>query len=509
MDSKTDPAAPSGASSATAADADITQLEPRHLWRRFDQLRRIPRPSKHEEEVRRWVLEVAAEHDCETRTDDTGNVVVVVPASPGCEAAPTVVLQGHLDMVCEKNAGTDFDFFTDPIRLELDGDRLTARGTTLGADNGVAIAAGLALLTDDSVRHGPVELLFTVDEETGLNGAKGLDPSIVRGRLLLNLDSEEEGVLTIGCAGARSAVVTLPVAYRSLEAGAGKALRLDVAGATGGHSGGDIHLGRANAVRLLARVLDRLEPAPALAAIDGGSAPNVIPREASAVLVGDVAALAPRVAELAGELRAELADTDPGLTIELWEQDEVPGRALAEGDARRLIDLLLALPHGVRAMDPELPGVVRASTNLATVRLGDETAEIHCSNRSSIDRDLDEAVAEIERTAAEAGASVHTTRGYPGWAPDKSSPLLQLAVEVFRRLYDRQPEVSVVHGGLECGVIGQKIPDMQMISFGPDIRNPHSPDEFVSVGSVERVLGDYLRLLLGALAQGSIAADER
>lgn len=488
----------------TAAEPDVTQLEPRHLWRRFDDLRRIPRPSKHEEQVRRWVLDFAETHGCETRTDAAGNVVVCVAATPGCENAPIVVLQGHLDMVCEKNADTDFDFSRDAIRLRLEGDLLTARGTTLGADNGVAVAAGLGLVTDDSVRHGPLELLFTVDEETGLNGARDLDPAIVQGRLLLNLDSEEEGVLTIGCAGARSAVVRLPLDWVSVPAG-GAALRLSVRGASGGHSGGEIHLGRANAIRVLAAVLHRL-PGEALAAVRGGSAANVIPREAEALLVGDSERLGAAVREASKELRAAFADTDPHLRIELAAATgEAPARVLAASSATTLVDLLLELPHGVLAMSETLPGLVQTSSNLAMVDVRDEEAEIHCSNRSSVASDLDDTVAAITARAAASGATVHTTRGYPGWEPDRDSHLLLLAVEVYRRLYDRDPEVSAVHAGLECGIIGKKIPGIEMISFGPDIRNPHSPDEQVSVSSVKRVLGDYLAALLAALALRSAA----
>jgi dipeptidase D len=489
-------------------DPDLSVLEPRSLWRHFDQLRRIPRPSKHEEKVRAWVLQVAADHGCEALTDEAGNVVVRVPASEGCEDAPTVVIQGHLDMVCEKNAGTEFDFFEDPIRLRLEGDILTAQGTTLGADNGIAIAAGLGLLSDDSVRHGPLELLFTVDEETGLNGVKALDPSIVRGRLLLNLDAEEEGVFVIGSAGARSAVVKLPLERRRISGDSAlqtdSAFRIVVAGATGGHSGAEIHLGRANAIRLLAEILERLPDSVAVADLEGGSAPNVISREAAAVVVGERAAVAPVVEAASAELRRRHADTDPELRVELRPVD-VPEQTLAAASARVLVGLLNRLHHGVRAMSPVLEGLVQTSTNLAMVRLTAETAEIHCSNRSSVAEDLDAAVAEITEQAESAGAEVSTTRGYPGWQANPSSNLIQLAVEVYQRLHGRKPEVTGVHGGLECGILGEKIPGLEMLSFGPDIRNPHSPDEEVSVGSVRRVLGEYLPLLLAALAQPSAA----
>lgn len=483
---------------ATPLDPALEGLEPRALWARFDEIRRIPRPSRREEKVRAYVLQLAEEHGCETRVDETGNVVVRVPATEGHENAPTVVLQGHLDMVCEKTAGLDFDFLKDPIRLRRNGDLLTADGTTLGADNGIAVAAGLALMTDSATRHGPLELLFTVDEETGLNGVRGLDPDLVRGRILINLDSEEEGAITIGGAGARSVELSVPVAWEA-PAGGGEAFVLRVAGGTGGHSGADIHLGRANPIRMLARAVLGLEGV-ALASVNGGSARNVIAREAEVLLFGDGQAVAAAAQALREGPVQEAAATDPALRVEVVPAADPPARVMSQDTRGRLLDLLLHLPHGVLAMSKELEGLVQTSCNLATVQTGPEAVLVHCSVRSAVDGERDSAVDSIVEMGRASGAQVAAPPGYPGWRPEPGSPLLQKAVEVWRRLRGEDPKVIGVHGGLECGVIGSKISGVQMISVGPDIANPHSPSEVLSVSSARRVLGDYLNALLASLA---------
>jgi dipeptidase D len=474
-------------------------LEPREFWARFDEIRSIPRPSKHEERIRDYALSVAHRHGCETQRDTAGNVVIRVPASPGCEGAPTVILQGHLDMVCEKEAGLAFDFHREGIRLRRNGDRLLAQGTTLGADNGVAIAACLALVTGAPTRHGPLELLFTVDEETGLNGVRELDPALLTGRLLINLDSEEEGVFTIACAGARGAELDLAVEWQGAHAGS-QAFRLSLGGATGGHSGGDIHRGRANPIRLLAAFLAPLDGV-GIVSFSGGTVRNALAREAEAVVVGDEARLRRAVDENGQSLVTLYRETDPGLTLDLQPLAELPGRIFSATTRKRLLELLARLPHGVLAMSEELPGLVQTSCNVATVRTTAEAIQVHCSVRSALDEDRDEVVAGIARLAQGLGVRAQTPPGYPGWRPNPESRLLDRATAVWRRLRDEEPVVTGVHGGLECGVIGAKIPGMDMISFGPDIANPHSPSEEVSVSSVRRVLGDYLRALLADLAE--------
>ena len=477
----------------------ISELEPRALWARFDDLRRIPRPSFEEERVRRFVLDFAAAHGCATETDAAGNAVVRVPATPGHEAAPTVVLQGHLDMVCEKNADKEFDFRRDPIQLRLEGDLLRADGTTLGADNGVAVAAGLALITDAPRPHGPLELLFTVAEEVGLKGAQQLDPSLVRGRLLLNLDSELEGVITIGCAGSRSVQIVMPCrrgAVPDLPA-----FRITASGGRGGHSGVDIHLGRANALRVLVDLLQRLEGG-ALVSLEGGNAGNAIPREAQAVVYASAAALERALQATADECRRTFAASDPALRLE-HQPLASAGAPLDAATTRELLALLADLPVGALAMSPELPDLVQTSNNLATVRCDETEIRILCSTRSSVQAELDATVERILALAEGHGARAEADRGYPGWQPDPESSLLATAVAVHRRLFGGEPEITAIHAGLECGLIGHKIPGMDMISIGPTIRNPHSPFEEVSVSSVKTVLGDYLNALLEELSAPS------
>ncbi len=490
------PVQPSAAPSP-ALDPALAGLEPARLWALFDEIRRIPRPSKHEELVRAYVLEFARQHGCEAAVDAAGNVVVRVSASAGFEAAPIVVLQGHLDMVCEKDPGVEIDFFVDPIRLRRSGDRLGAIGTSLGADNGVAVAAGLALLGDDSVRHGPLELLFTVDEETGLNGVRLLDPSLVRGRILLNLDSEEEGVVTIAGAGARS--VECFVATDWQPAPAAETFRLRVSGATGGHSGGDVHRGRANPLRLLAGWIAAI-PGAAIASFTGGSVRNAIPRQAEAVVLADAAAIQAALAPIRDAALVAHQSSDPGLSFGV-EATAPAARVLGRAAAANLLTLLREAPIGVLAWSRDLPGLVETSANLATAQTGEEAVAVHFSVRSAIDAERDLAVEKLAALARELGARVEAPAGYPGWRPDPTSPLLATAKAVYRDLYGREPEVKGVHGGLECGVIGSLIPGMQMISIGPDLADPHSPSETVSVSSVARVLGDYLAALLGRLAE--------
>lgn len=484
----------------------VADLEPRPLWRRFDEIRRIPRPSKDEARIRRYVLDFAAAHDCPSRVDAAGNVVIQVPASAGCEGAPTAVLQGHLDMVCVKAPGKEFDFSTDPIELRLEGDRLTADGTTLGADNGVAVAAGLGLITDDSVRHGPLELLFTIDEETGLHGAAALDPSIVTGRLLINLDAEEEGCLIVGCAGAQGAFVRLPVERQAApDAAANRPpWRLRLVGGAGGHSGVEIHLGRANAIQALAEIVGGI-PGVAVASFSGGVTRNALPPEAEAVVFAAPEAIQGARAA-AQALCQRFQATDPNLHLEVQpltstSSSALPGEVFSRATTDSLLALLRDLPHGVLSMSAELPDLVETSNNVALVSTTDAAVVIETTSRSMVAEGLDLAVNHIAAAGRHHGAAVEVLPGYPGWTPDAGSPLLTLAIETHREVFGQEPTVTAVHAGLECGLIGQKIPGMQMISFGPTIRNPHSPHEEVHVSSVKRVLGDYLGAVLGRLAR--------
>jgi len=476
----------------------VSELQPTALWSHFDTILTIPRGSKHEEKARDFVTGIVDRAGLSYDVDSVGNVVARKPGTAGREDSPTVILQAHLDMVQEKNSGTDFDFEIDAIRPLMDGEYLKADGTTLGSDNGIGVAAMLAILESENIAHGPLEFLFTIDEETGLTGAGGLAEDLLEGRLLINLDSEEEGVLTIGCAGGADTYLTLPVAHSAADP-ALSALAIRVEGMKGGHSGVDIHLQRGNAVRLLSRVLysASLESDFRLASIAGGNAHNAIPREANAVIVcassdaGDIAGLLE--AELAA-VGIELATVDPGFA---WTVGEVapPAEAIDDSGTARVLELLTALPHGVLGMSPDIEGLVETSTNLAVVAGAPDSVKILMSSRSSVMSALAAVRQRIRAVGSLAGADVSEKDGYPGWKPDVSSEVLSVMAEVYRSVTGEDAEVGAVHAGLECGIIGEKYPGMDMISFGPQIEFPHSPDERVKVPSVE----PFWRVLVAAL----------
>jgi len=479
----------------------LEKLEPRPVWKQFAALAAIPRPSKQEERAAAYVLEEARRRGREARRDAAGNVLVRVPATRGREKAPPVVLQGHLDMVCEKNRDVTHDFMKDPIRPRVSGDFVTASGTTLGADNGIGVAAALAVLASDDLDHGPLELLFTVDEETGLTGASRLEPAFVTGRAMLNLDSEEDGVLYVGCAGGRDSNLTLEVA-RAAPPATTVPLRVTVDGLRGGHSGVNIHENRGNALKLLARVLlaaEELEPS--LAALEGGDKHNAIPREATAlVYASDPGRLSELAARLHEGFRTELEGTDDGIRVAV-ERAPSPSETtvLARADGVRLLRLMGSLPHGVLALSSAIPGLVETSSNLAVTRLSGSQARIVTSSRSSVASALDGVLQQIRSAALLAGAVVETTDGYPGWKPNPRSPLLKTARDVHRKLRGGDPQVTAIHAGLECGIIGQRIPGMDMISFGPQIEGAHSPEERVRIPSVA-AFWEYLRAMLAELA---------
>ncbi|MDT8436444.1 MAG: aminoacyl-histidine dipeptidase [Gemmatimonadota bacterium] len=466
----------------------VSDLEPSALWAHFDRLLEIPRGSRREERAREHVLSIARRNGLEHEVDATGNVVVRKPARPGREDAPAVVLQAHLDMVQEKNSDTEFDFDADAIRPVRDGEWLRADGTTLGSDNGIGVAAMLALLEAEDVAHGPLELLFTIDEETGLTGAAGLDGELLRGRTLINLDSEEEAVLTIGCAGGADTHLHLPVAREAVPDGA-EGLEVRVAGLKGGHSGVDVHLQRGNAIAIVARALRHaFEAVPTLrvASLAGGNAHNAIPREAHAVAVVDAADAGEAAALLEAELAAagaELATSDPGLTWTV-ERGGAPADAWTSGTTADATALLAALPFGVLRMSDDIEGLVETSTNLAVASEGDGRLTVLMSSRSSVMSALAAVRRRLRALGALVGAEVAEKDGYPGWKPDPSSPLLGVMRTVHREVTGVEPEVGAVHAGLECGIIGEKVPGMDMISFGPQIEFPHSPDERVRIDSV-------------------------
>jgi dipeptidase D len=478
----------------------VSDLAPRPLWKHFDEILKIPRPSGQEEAARQYVLGLAERKGLPVRRDSYGNFVVSKPASPGREGAPTVVLQAHLDMVTEKNSDVQHDFSRDPIVPRREGEWIKATGTTLGADNGIGAAAMLAVLEADDLVHGPLEFLFTVEEETGLVGAGELDGSIVTGRLLLNLDTEEEGEVTIGCAGAGNTTLSIPPEDSPLPSGMA-ALEISLSGLKGGHSGMEIHLPRGNALKLLARALYAVSLARPIqvASFSGGGKHNAIPREAKAVVVGRPRELEPIRTALEKEMeaiRAELLPSEPDARLEIRET-AVPERAWTESAGLHAVSLIHALPHGVLSMSQDIPGLVETSTNLAAATAENGHFQILLSTRSMVDSALRGARQRIRAVAELAGTSVEENKGYPGWKPDPGAPLLGTFRGVHQSVTGDEPHLKAVHAGLECGVIGDKCPGMQMISFGPRIQGPHSPDERVHVESVER----FWKLLVALLEE--------
>lgn len=487
-------------------------LEPAGLWRHFAALTAIPRRSGREQAARQYVRAVAVDAGAAFLSDARGNALVRVPARPSPGERPaTVAVQAHLDMVCESAPGVDHDFEGDPILVRRDGDVLCAEGTTLGADNGIGVAAALALLTDPPVACGPLELLFTVEEEIGLFGAMDFDASLLDARFLVNLDSEDDQALTSGSAGGTEVIVRLRP-LRERPVGAWGCVQLTVSGLRGGHSGAQIHERRANAIKLLAGVLERLAGAEVdmrIASIDGGSAHNAIPRSASArvCMAGEElergAAIAARVIdELACEWRAD----EPELSIELHRID---GPAPAAADARSsetILRLLLDLPHGVLAMSPTYAGVVETSANLALVRDDREQIEVSISARSLSEQALADVVSAVRQLAGRAAASVEVSGGYPAWQPREHSPLLAAAVRAYERVHHRKPKIEIVHGGLECGVLVAKKPTLEAVSLGPLIREAHTPQEHLYISTVLstwKVLLALLGELSGSCAEQS------
>ncbi len=480
----------------------IAELEPTPLWSHFDRILGINRPSKGEELMREHVLAIAEKKGLTSDVDAAGNVVVRKPGTAGHENAPPTILQAHLDMVQEKNSDVDHDWATDPIKPQRDGDFIKATGTTLGSDNGIGVAAMLAILEADDLTHGPLELLFTIDEETGLTGAAELDGSLLAGRRLINLDSEEEGTLTVGCAGGKDSSLHLPIETAGAPDGS-VGLKIALRGLKGGHSGVDIHLQRGNATQLLARAINAARGSHALhlAELDGGNAHNAVPREAHATIAipeADKDAFVEALEAELGAIQAEFKPAEPSMefAMEPAEIDTV----WSDSTSRTTLNLVSSLPHGVMSMSYDIPGLVETSTNLATVKRQNGSLSIGLSSRSSVASALEALVRKIRAAGELAGCSVEEGGGYPGWQPDMSSELLGVVKELHEKVLGFAPEVGAIHAGLECGIIGEKVPGMDMISFGPTIQFPHSPDERVEVATVGR-FWDLLTATLEELAK--------
>ena len=476
----------------------IKDLKPAAVFAIFDEINQVPRPSKKEGKIREYLLDFAAKHGLAVKTDAVGNVVMSVPATPGHEDAPTIIMQAHMDMVCESN-DKNFDFDNSPIKTIVDGDWLRADGTTLGADNGIGMAAAMAALTDKELVHGPLEALFTVDEETGLTGANNLGEGMITGTMLLNLDSEDDAEIFVGCAGGVD-TTCLFTYKRSFAPTDFHYFKFDISGGLGGHSGGDIHLGRANANKLLARFLYTLslDHEIALCDIDGGNLRNAIPRAAHAVFGVDTSHKEQvRVAfnKFVADIENEYAGLEPTLKFELESYDR-PEFALDHETTKALVESLYSAPHGVVSMSRDLEGLVETSTNLASVKMqGDNQVLVTTSQRSSVESRKWDIARQVEALFTLAGAEVTHGDGYPGWAPNMNSRIMHLASDAYEELYGIKPAIKAIHAGLECGLFLQKYPHLDMVAFGPTLQGVHSPSERMYIPAVERFYGQITRTL--------------
>ena len=477
----------------------ITDLKPEIVWKFFHQVTQVPRPSKKEGKIIQYLESFAKEYNVAIKKDAAGNILMSKPATPGMEDRPVVVLQSHMDMVCEKNNDTKHDFENDPIETIVDNEWLRANGTTLGADNGIGVAAELALLASDDIEHGPIECLFTVDEETGLSGAKALQKGFMTGEILLNLDSEDEGEIFMGCAGGKDTQATFhytPVPTSDQL----QYFRIDIKGLNGGHSGGEIHKGLGNANKILTRFLFLLQKKYAfvLCSIDGGNLRNAIAREAHAVIgiepshKEDVRIM---LNHFAAAIENELKHVDPNVQV-IMESTDRPETHIDNATAEKLILALHACPHGVIGMSHDIEGLVETSTNLASVKMKEEnTIVVGTSQRSSIESCKEAVANQVLTTFLLAGAVVTQGDGYPGWAPNPNSQILKVAQETYRKLFDKDAKIMAIHAGLECGLFLEKYPHLDMISFGPTLRDVHSPNERIEIKTVGMWWSHLLELL--------------
>ena len=482
------------------ANTAVAELEPKHLWKRFYEITQVPRPSKKEEKIRTHLRELLKNLKTEFKEDTTGNIVALVPATPGHENAPTIVLQGHVDMVCEKNKDKQHDFDNDSIDVSVKDGWVVADGTTLGSDNGIGVAAALAIITDTGAVHGPIEILMTVDEETGLTGANNLEPGFITGKILLNMDSEEDGTFYVGCAGGVDTVATFEIKAENKNPST-QVCELHVTGLKGGHSGLDIQEGRGNAIKILGRALKKLESIEyKLAAIEGGSLRNAIPREAEAILFlseNDFPNADEVINEFQKSIQNEYRTVDKGVKVFLKKTDLKFENVFTDEFTNEIINVILALPHGVISMSQDILGLVETSTNLATINLVDGKVRLGTSQRSSVDSAKEYIANSVSAVFNLTDADVKAGDGYPGWKPNMDSELLKVSKKVFKEMFGKEAEIKAIHAGLECGILEGKNPGMDMISFGPTIQNAHSPDEKVNVETVSK----FYDLLKGILKE--------
>ncbi len=478
--------------------SEIAKLDPIEVWKNFYALSQIPRPSKKEAGVIAFMKKFGEDLGLDTIVDEVGNVIIKKPATAGMENRKTVILQGHLDMVPQKNSDKDFDFERDPIQCVIDGEWVTADGTTLGADNGIGVAAAMAVLESKTLKHGPVEVLFTVDEETGMTGAFGLKPGLLDGDILINMDSEDEGEMYVGCAGGIDINATMKYAEEDVPAGM-TAFTIKAKGLKGGHSGMDIALGRANANKIMFRFLMQAESdfGIRLAEAGGGDLRNAIPRESYATIVLPVEKtdkFEAFVGKYNAMYRSEFRETEPDLSFELTKSD-MPERIAAANDQYKMIRAVFATPHGVERMSASMPGLVETSNNVAAVELKDGQFAVRCLTRSSVDTAKEATAWRIAAVYQLIGASISLEGAYPGWKPNMDSPVLKTSLEVYNKHFGKVPEIKAIHAGLECGLLGGVYPNLDMISFGPTIRFPHSPDEKVNVETVGKFWNFLVALL--------------
>lgn len=483
---------------------EVKDLKPALIWQCFDEITKVPRPSCHEEQIREYLLDFAKKHKIKAKTDDCGNVVMFKPATKGHECAPTVVLQAHMDMVAEKNNDTEHDFLKDPIQTYVDGDWVKARGTTLGADNGIGMAASLAVMLDDTLEHGPVEALFTINEEIGLEGAQNLGEDMISGKILINMDSEDDGEIFVGCAGGIDTTAFFTY-KRSVAPENFQYFRISVKGLLGGHSGSDINLGRANANKLVARFIWSCsrEHDIAVASFDGGNLRNAIPREANAVFgihkdhKGHITEALTRYADA---IVNEYKGVEPSIEFNIEETDR-PDFCIDSETSLALVRAIYSAPHGVYSMSRDIEGLVETSTNLAAVKMiEDNKIKITTSQRSSVESRKEDIASQVEAHFQLAGAEVSHSDGYPGWAPNMDSPIMKLASEAYYELFGVKPAIKAIHAGLECGLFLSKFPHLDMVSFGPTMTGVHSPDEKLNIPTVEK-FWKHLALTLKKVAE--------
>ncbi len=476
----------------------ISQLKPERLWFYFQEILKIPRPSKKEEKIIAYLVDFGQKKKLETIRDSVGNIVIRKPGTAGLENAPYVCLQGHVDMVCEKDSDKVFDFEKDAIDAYIEDGWIKARGTTLGADNGIAVATMLAILEAKDIQHGPIECLFTIDEETGLTGAFGLAPDLLKSRILLNLDSEDDGEFFIGCAGGKDTVIELPIEKNTVP-GHHLTFQIHVSGLTGGHSGDDIHKNRGNANKILNRYLWEATAKfnIKVSTFEGGNLRNAIAREATGLFMvpeSKVTDLKDFTTKFSTSIRNEFRVSEPELKITL-EPGHSPDFVLSKASQDKLLNSLYACPHGVIAWSQDIPNFVETSTNLASVKMHNGFVRIATSQRSSIESAKNDVCQMVASVFALTGAEISHSDGYPGWTPDPHSKVLDLAMESYEKLFGHKPIARAIHAGLECGLIGDKYPGMDMISYGPTIRNPHSPGEKLEIDTVQKFWDLTLDLL--------------